>query len=168
MFNVIDRFRQWTVDEIKNDLNQRRNNFSICITNEFHDMNIGTIIRSANAFLAKEVIIYGKKQYDRRGTVGTHHYENISFVREIESLNFDGYVVIGVDNIPGSTCINEFKFDPNVKYMFCFGQETAGLCDEIKALCHHIVYIKQYGSVRSLNVGCAASILMYEYTKCVA
>ncbi len=164
MFNVIDKFRQWSVDEIKNDLDERRHNFSVCITNKFHDMNIGTIIRNCNAFLGKEVFIYGKRQYDRRGAVGTQNYEHISFVKEVEEIAWDQYVVVGIDNIEGAENISKFKFDPDKHYLFCFGQETEGLCQEILEKCQYILYIQQFGSVRSINVGCAASVVMYEFT----
>ena len=80
--NIIDYYKYWKTDAIKADLDSKRNNFSILISNDFHDFNIGSVIRNANAFLASQVIIVGKKQFDRRGTVGTHTYENMKYVQK--------------------------------------------------------------------------------------
>ncbi len=160
--NVIDYYKYWETDAIRADLDTKRHNFSILISNEFHDFNIGSVIRNANAFLAKEVIIYGRKSFDRRGTVGTHVYENLKHVREIEDLNFPDAVIVGVDNLPEAVPIDTFVW-PTQHVILAFGQEQLGLPEEVKAICNHFVYIRQYGSVRSLNVGCASSIAMYDY-----
>ena len=160
--NILDHFKYWTTDAIKADLDQRRHNFSVLISNKFHDFNIGTVVRNSNAFLAKEVLIYGRKQFDRRGAVGTNHYENLKHLREIEELNFSDSVVVGIDNLEGAVPIETFVW-PTTHVILAFGQEDVGLPEEILKICNHLVYIKQYGSVRSLNVGCASSIAMYDY-----
>jgi tRNA G18 (ribose-2'-O)-methylase SpoU len=160
--NIIDYFKYWSVDAIRANLDTKRHNFSVLISNEFHDFNIGSVIRNANAFLAKEVIIYGRKQFDKRGTVGTHIYENLKHIREVENLNFPNSIVIGIDNIENALPIDDMVW-PKEHVILAFGQEQIGLPDEIKAICHNFVYIKQFGSVRSLNVGCAAAIAMYDY-----
>jgi tRNA G18 (ribose-2'-O)-methylase SpoU len=126
--NVADVYKYWTEDAIKADLRTKHNNFSALVTNKHHDFNIGTVIRNANAFCAKEVIVHGRKKYDKRGTVGAHLYTTMKHVR-----------------------------------FMAFGQEQTGLEPEMLKLCKHLVYIKQYGSVRSLNVGCASAIAMYDY-----
>jgi len=161
--NVIDYFKYWTDDAIRADLDTKRHNFSILISNEFHDFNIGTVIRNANAFLAKEVIIYGRRKFDKRGTVGTHVYENLKHVKFIDDLVLpENSVVIGIDNIPESRPLETFEW-PASHVVLAFGQEQIGLTEEVKAICKQFVYIKQYGSVRSLNVGCASAIAMYDY-----
>jgi len=86
--NIIDHYHYWNDDAIKADLNTKRHNFSVVCCNIGNDFNIATVIRNANAFLAKEVIIYGHKKYDRRGTVGTHHYTNFHHVRTIDNLGY--------------------------------------------------------------------------------
>jgi tRNA G18 (ribose-2'-O)-methylase SpoU len=159
--NVLDIYKNWSLEAIKGDLDTKRHNFSVVITNDFHDMNIGTVIRNANAFLAKEVIIVGKKKYDRRGTVGTHLYENLKHVRTVEELDFlEGSKVIGVDNVENALSIENYSW-PNDHFYLVFGQEQVGIRDSLRSLCHQMVYINQYGSVRSLNVGVASGIAMY-------
>jgi tRNA G18 (ribose-2'-O)-methylase SpoU len=164
--NVIDYYKYWTVDAIRADLDTKRNNFSVLISNEFNDFNIGAIIRNSNAFLAKEVIILGKKSYDRRGTVGTHNYENMKYVRFIEELSLpENSLIVGVDNIDNAEVIDNFIYPSDRHVVLAFGQEQIGLSDSIKAICHNFVYIRQFGSVRSLNVGVASGIAMFDYMR---
>lgn len=167
--NIIDYYHYWTNEAIKADLDTKRHNFSILCSNIGHDFNLATIIRNANAFLAKEVIIYGRKKYDRRGAVGTQNYTHFKYVREIEDLKglFNQYdLILGIDNIPGAEPIEEYDWwNPKLNILICFGQEQIGLPKEVIDMCHKLLYIKQYGSVRSLNVGCASAIAMYEYVK---
>ena len=166
-FNVIDYYKYWNEDAIKADLDTKRNNFTLLCANIGGDFNLGTIIRCANAFLAKEVIIYGKKQFDRRSTVGTHRYEHLKHVRNVADLNDlkENYLkdshLIGIDNIPAAKAIETFQW-PKKHIVLCFGEEQLGIPEEIRALCDDFVYIQQYGSVRSLNVGVAAGIAIYD------
>ena len=141
----------------------KRNNFSVLISNLYNDFNISTVIRNCNAFLAKEVIVYGSKQWDRRGAVGTHNYQHLKYIKDLSELN-DSYI-IGVDNLPGSVAIETFDWPKDKHIVIAFGQEQVGLPQEILDICKSLVYIRQYGSVRSLNVGCASSIAMYDYCR---
>lgn len=164
--NVTNFFKYWTDEAIKTNLDSKRHNFSVLVQNVIKDFNLSTVIRSSNAFLAKEVIIYGSKQYDRRGAVGTHNYENIRHVKNTNELVFpDNYFIIGVDNIEDAKPIENYNYPTNKHVLFVFGEENIGLTDELKAICHDFIYIKQYGSVRSLNVGSAASIVMFDYCR---
>lgn len=152
------------MDAIRADLDTRRNNFSVLISNEFHDFNIGSVIRNSNAFLATQVIICGRKKFDKRGTVGTHIYENLKHVQFIEDFKVpENSILVGVDNIDGAVPVENFVWPKDKHVILAFGQEQIGLPQEIINVCDHIVYIKQYGSVRSLNVGCASAIVMYDY-----
>lgn len=167
--NVIDRFKYWTHSEIMEDLDSRRHNFSVLCSNIEGDFNIGTIIRGANAFLAKEVIIFGRKKIDRRSTVGTHLYSHFKHIKmdeldELKAYLSDKYVV-GIDNIVGAKEIDSYVWPTDKHVVMCFGEECNGLADEIKEICHDMVYIRQYGSVRSLNVGVASGICMFDYTR---
>lgn len=165
--NIIDHYWYWKTEDIKADLDTKRHNFSILCSNLFNDFNIATIIRNANAFLAKEVIIFGSKQYDRRGTVGTHNYSHFRHFKttELEQLknHLSGSYVVGMDNIPESKNIQEISWPANQHVVIAFGQEQVGLPQEIIDMCDELVYIPQYGSVRSLNVGTASGIAMYDY-----
>lgn len=168
--NVIDHYKYWTNEAIKADLDEKRHPFSVLISNKFYDFNIGSVVRSANAFLASNVFIYGRSKWDRRGAVGTYIYENIKKVKCVEDVNealtsLNGNIhVVGIDNVDEAVPIESFNWPgPDTHTVLVFGQEDVGIPEELLALCNDVVYIQQYGSVRSLNVGCAASIAMFSY-----
>lgn len=166
--NVADFYRYWTEDAIKADLREKAHNFSVLITNQFKDFNIGTVIRNANAFCAERVIIYGSRQYDKRGTVGAHLYTNlkrVAFTDDLEEHLPADRLIVGVDNIEGAEPIETFEWPKDKHVVITLGEEAVGLTDNMIALCDKMVYIKQYGSVRSLNVGVASGIAMYDYCR---
>ena len=160
--NVIDHYAYWNTEQIKIDLNSKRHNFSLLLSNIFNDFNISTIIRNANAFLGQNIFVYGRKKFDRRGTVGTHIYENIINIKDLSLLPKDA-MIIGIDNIERAEPIETFQYPTDRHIIFAFGQEQVGLPEEVIPICEKLLYIKQYGSVRSLNVGSASSIVMYDY-----
>lgn len=166
--NVINYYKYWETEAIIADLDTKRHNFSILCANIQGDFNIGTVIRNSNAFMAKEVIVYGKKKFDKRGAVGCYHYTHFKHVNEIEDLSVlktpDVYIV-GVDNIDGAETIDDIEFPKDKHIIFAFGEENSGLTPEMMAICDALVYIKQFGSTRSLNVGTASGIIMYEYCR---
>lgn len=161
--NVIDLYKYWTEDAINVHLDDNRHQFGVLCSNLANDFNIATVIRNNNAFLANEVFIYGKKKWDRRGAVGAHLYSRITHIPDEKSLDkIKNYTWIGIDNIEGAEPLDTFDWPVNT--LMCFGQEQLGLPAEILSRCEKLVYIRQFGSVRSLNVGTAAGIAMYDYT----
>jgi len=160
--NIIDIYHYWTNEAINLDLDNKRHKFGVLCSNLAYDFNIATIIRNNNAFLAKEVFIYGRRHWDRRGAVGTQHYSHIKHIKEEKDLDLiNGYTWVAIDNVAGAIPIDEYKWPENS--LMCLGQEQIGLPIEIMNRCKDKVYIKQYGSVRSLNVGCASAIAMFSY-----
>jgi tRNA G18 (ribose-2'-O)-methylase SpoU len=172
--NIIDHYAYWKDDAIRADLNDKRFDYSVVCCNIGNDFNIATVIRNANAFLAKEVVIYGNKKYDRRGTVGTHNYTNFRHVKSVDDLSAyfcslgglhgcKKIKIVGIDNVENSENINDFLFEPSVYYVLIFGQEQIGIPQEVLEVCDNVLYIPQYGSVRSINVGSASAIAMNAY-----
>ena len=162
--NVIDYYKYWDEEAILADLDTRRSNFSVFCVNVSNDFNIGTVIRNANAFLARQVFIYGRKKWDRRGAVGTHNYSHMEYVREVEELKFNPeWFVVGIDNVKNAKDIREFKWPIQRHVLMVFGQEQLGIPENVISACHEVIYIPQLGSVRSLNVGTASGIAMYDY-----
>lgn len=166
--NVADHYKRWETEQIVADLETRRTPLINVAVNLTSDFNKGAIIRANNAFTGARVIITGRRRYDKRGTVGTHHYERVDYVpstlEAIASLIRQGYTVFPVDNTPefGPVAIQTVTFP--AKTAFLYGEEGAGLdADAIAASNHSPVYIPQHGSVRSLNVGQAAAIAIYAY-----
>lgn len=166
--NVIDKYRYWSVAAIKADLDTNRFDIHIAIENWQHDFNIGTIVRNANAFNVSAVHIIGKKHWNRRGAMVTDAYMHIfhhSSVKEFQQAVQDR-TVLGVDNIAGAQPITTFTY-PN-KPVFIFGGEGPGLSKEMADICQDTIMIPQYGSTRSVNVGVASGILLYDAIQQIA
>lgn len=161
--NIIDHYHYWKHDAILADLDKKRHPFAILCSNLYNDFNIAGVVRNANAFMASAVYIYGSKQFDKRGTVGTHKYEKIKRVSGLDSPELRKYTWVAFDNIKGAVPLDTFEWPENP--LLCFGQEQVGLPSEIIEQAPHHVYIRQYGSVRSLNVACASAIAMYDWCK---
>lgn len=164
--NVIDYYKYWREDAIKADLNSKRKNYSVLVSNKMKDFNLGTIIRNSNAFLAQDVILYGRRGYDKRSTIGTHLYSNLKHLRYVEEFDFSQYVVVGIDNNVDAVPIETFdwkKVQGDKHLIMIFGQEDIGIPDELMKVCNYTTYITQYGSTRSLNVGTASGIAMFSY-----
>ena len=167
--NVINKYKDWVNAEIRADLQKNRSECVNIFINLSGDFNKASAIRSHNAFLGKEVYIVGHRRYDIRGTVGTNHYETIYHaddLREVvDKLHAEGYTIFAVDNIEkyNPECIFDVQFP--IKSAFLYGEEGDGLSKRSIQMCDRMIYIQQYGSVRSLNVASAASIVMYEYTR---
>ncbi|MEL6983141.1 MAG: RNA methyltransferase [Actinomycetota bacterium] len=163
--NVIDRYRYWSVEAIVADLDPRRHPFHVAIENWQHDLNIGTVVRTANAFLASEIHIVGRRRWNRRGAMVTDRYQHIRHHPEPDDLahwaDRAGLPLIGIDNLPGSTPLDA---DPLPRAcVLVFGQEGPGLSDAIRPKLDQCRSIPQFGSTRSINAGVAAGIAMYAW-----
>ena len=164
--NIIDKYKwdrltKWTTELIKEDLQRTAFPCAVLMENFAGDFNIGTVIRNANAFNAKEVFYLGMRHYDKRGTVGTHHYTNVTHLRSVEELSKlkEHYTLVGIENsVSGAVALGDFKWPNNP--LLIIGEEGVGITPQTLALCDHCVYIPQYGSVRSLNAGVASGIVM--------
>ena len=163
--NVVDRYRYWTREAIVADLDQQRHSFHIAIDNWEHDFNIGTVVRNANAFLAKAVHIVGKRKWNRRGAMVTDRYQHVRHHPTVDDFiqwaGNEALSVIGIDNVPGSEEIEKAEIPKNC--VLVFGQEGPGLSEEMIDASLKVLAITQYGSTRSINAGVASGIAMYEW-----
>lgn len=163
--NVEDAYRYWTVEAIKADLDKSRIDLHVAIENWQHDMNIGTIVRSANAFNVATVHIIGKRHWNRRGAMVTDRYlrieQHATVVDFVEAMK--GRHIIAVDNFQGATALSEVSLPE--KAVLVFGGEGPGLSAEMQAAAERMVMIEQFGSTRSVNVGVAAGIVMYAWVQ---
>ncbi len=167
--NVIDKYKndrlvRWTTELVKKDLQQNSFPIAVLMENFAGDFNIGTVIRNANAFNAKEVFYLGRKHYDRRGTVGTHNYTDITHLSSIEKLSElkERYTLVGLENsVDGAIAMDKFEWPSNP--LLIIGEEGIGITPETLSLCDSCVYISQYGSVRSLNAGVASGIALNDF-----
>jgi tRNA G18 (ribose-2'-O)-methylase SpoU len=184
--NVLDEYKELTVEQIKEKIGENLGNFSILVENIKGGLNLGIILRTANVFGAKQVYYYGQKHWDRRSSVGTQNYTNLTrlkTIEEVKAVKDQHTATLCVDNIEGaiecSEYIESFLKDRERRsgdynkgrgynllieeYLLVFGEEGCGISEELLELADDIIYIKQYGSVRSLNVSSAAAIIMYKF-----
>jgi tRNA G18 (ribose-2'-O)-methylase SpoU len=165
--NVVDRYRYWSIDAIVADLDVRRHPFAVAIENWRHDLNIGTVVRTANAFLAREVIVVGNRRWNRRGAMVTDRYQHIRHVPSaLELASYAtqaGYEIVAIDNLPGSVALETFTLPANA--LLLFGQEGTGLSPAAREAAPTVCSIAQYGSTRSINAGVAAGIAMHAWIR---
>jgi len=162
--NVIDKYKSWDVPRIKQDVQEHALPYAVLMQHINGDYNISTLVRNANAFGARRVYYYGKRKWDRRGSVGTHHYTDLVHLDNLKDVEYlkSKYHIVGVENnLARSKSISQFEARPNT--LFIFGEEGSGIQEEILDLCDEIIYIPQRGSVRSLNVGTCSGIIMNDY-----
>jgi tRNA G18 (ribose-2'-O)-methylase SpoU len=165
--NVLDRYRYWSNEAIVAELDTRRHPFHVAIENWQHDLNIGTVVRTANAFNAAAVHVVGRRRWNRRGAMVTdryltvHHHPSIEdLVRWAEQADLP---VIGVDVVPGAEPL-EATVLPE-RCILLFGQEGPGLSPEALAASSVVLSIAQFGSTRSINAGVAAGIAMHAWIR---
>lgn len=196
--NVLDRYRYWTVEAIRDDLDARgRFGFEVAVENWTHDFNIGSMVRSANAFAARKVHIVGPHKWNRKGSLMTElyqHVENHPCIEELvttwheriaqeqeqaqalmqEASSQEDYEqarsiyehardarVIALDIIPGAVPMETYTFPKRA--LMLFGAEGPGLSQKALELADDVVYISQFGSVRSINAGAAAAVSMHSW-----
>ncbi len=161
--NVADKYKSLPDEDIKADLKSTAFPYAVCFENWINDFNIASGIRNANAFNAKEVYYLGNKKIDRRGMCGVHNYTDVKWIPTIDEFLAlkDKYVFVGVDNIDNATALNNYSWKHNS--MMIFGSEGVGLTPAMISMCDDFVYIKQFGSVRSLNAATASGIIMNDY-----
>jgi tRNA G18 (ribose-2'-O)-methylase SpoU len=165
--NVVDRYRYWTTEAIVADLAPRRRSFHVAIENWQHDMNIGTVVRNANAFMAAAVHIVGNRRWNRRGAMVTDRYVDVRHHETVADLAgwaaSEDLPLIGVDLLPGSTSIVDALIPE--RCVLLFGQEGPGLSTGARSAVSAVLHIPQAGSTRSINAGVASGIAMYEWLR---
>ncbi|MDJ0925676.1 MAG: TrmH family RNA methyltransferase [Acidimicrobiia bacterium] len=163
--NVLDHYRYWTNAAIVADLDERRHSFHVAIENWQHDFNIGTVVRNANAFLAAEVHIIGKRRWNRRGAMVTDRYQHIRHHPTVSDFvswaASEDVPIIGIDILPGSRPLEAAALPETC--VLVFGQEGPGLSSEIQRHCSIVYSIAQFGSTRSINAGVASGIAMHAW-----
>lgn len=161
--NVVDHYKYWRHEAILADQDKNRSELVVVTENFGNDFNISTVIRSSNAFLCQKVIILGRRRWDRRGACGMQNYEHVEHASTISEVleKHPAHEVVVFDNIPGATSIYEHAW--NKKTILILGQESIGVSPESLKSASKVVFIPQWGAVRSLNVGSAATVAMAFY-----
>lgn len=172
--NVVDRYRYWSVEAIRADLDTRRHPFHVAVENWAHDLNIGSVVRTANAFNAAAVHVVGRRRWNRRGAMVTDRYLPVRHHPDVAALQAwaeaapradgeRGLVLLAVDNLPGAVPLETVALPREC--VLVFGQEGSGLSEQARQACSAVLSITQYGSTRSINAGAAAAIAMHAWIR---
>lgn len=165
--NVVDAYRYWTREAIIADIDRRRHPLHVAIENFGNDANIGSVVRTANAFAVDTVHIVGRRRWNRRGAMVTDRYQRLRHHdTTAELLDFAaaaGLAVVAVDNVPGSARIEDVTLPRDC--LLIFGQEGPGITEDAKVGAPLTVSIAQFGSTRSINAGVAAGIAMHAWIR---
>lgn len=170
--NVVDGYRYWTVEAIRADLDTRRHGFHVAIENWAHDLNIGSVVRTANAFNAGAVHVVGRRRWNRRGAMVTDRYLHVVHHPTVADLaawagtagaRGVALPLLGIDNVPGSVPLEGYPVPREC--VLVLGQEGTGLSDEAVRACAAVLSIAQFGSTRSINAGAAAAVAMHSWVR---
>ncbi|WP_422424743.1 TrmH family RNA methyltransferase [Rhodococcus sp. 7Tela_A2] len=165
--NVVDAYRYWTREAIVADIDRRRHPLHVAIENFGHDANIGTVVRTANAFAVNTVHIVGRRRWNRRGAMVTDRYQHLMHHPDVDTLLHwaaaQDLTIVAVDNTPGSVPLETVELPRNC--LLLFGQEGPGVTERARDVASMTVSIAQFGSTRSVNAGVAAGIAMHAWIR---
>ena len=165
--NVVDRFRYWREDAIVAELDRHRRPVHVAVENWRHDLNIGTVVRNANAFNVAGVHVVGRRRWNRRGAMATDRYLPVHHHPSVADLvawaEPRGLALVGIDNVPGARPLE--GADLPSPAVLLFGQEGPGLSDAALDACTVVCAIAQAGSTRSLNAGVASGIALWAWAR---
>lgn len=164
--NLIDEYKGLSNEEVFEALSKKRNGLEVAIENVEHDFNIGTVVRNANSFNVSKVHIIGKKKYNRRGAMCTDKYLEIMHWNNVEDFlaSQQGRELVAIENnTPRALPLGDKKFAE--KTTLIFGSENNGISAELLEKAQDVRYIESFGSTRSVNVGVASGIAMYEWVR---
>jgi 23S rRNA (guanosine2251-2'-O)-methyltransferase len=136
--------------------------------------NIGSVFRTADAFLMEQIYLCGitaipphrdiqKTALGATETVNWNHFN--STLEAIEQLKQQGYKIAAVEQTENSTSLNNFKVNRNEKWALVFGNEVSGVDQDVINHCDVVIEIPQFGSKHSLNISVSAGILLWEMQK---
>jgi len=165
--NVTDEFKHLSEEDIIRELDKNGIELEIAIENLERDFNMGTIVRSANAFGVRHVHVIGRRQWNKRGAMATDKYLYVHYYQTVEefaaAMDKRAKSIIAIDNVEGSTGLHSAALPSNA--VLVFGAEGPGLSKELLEVAESVIAIEQFGSTRSINVGVAAGIVMYEWLR---
>lgn len=168
--NLVDDLKNMSNEQVFENLEQRRNDLEVVIENLAHDFNIGTIVRNANNFNVSKVHIIGKKKYNRRGAMCTDKYLRIVHWNNIEDFldeqRSQGREIVAIENnVERSKPLSKKNFNKEKRTTLVFGGESDGISNELLVEVDDVRHIESFGSTRSVNVGVASGIAMYEWAR---
>ena len=169
--NVADRYRYWSMDAVVADLDTRRHPFHVAIENWGHDFNIGSVVRTANAFNAAAFHVVGRRRWNRRGAMVTDRYQHEHHHPTVGDLV--AWAARGVRRArhPAGRHRQRARVGadrdvrPAARVRAGVRAGGPGAPSEALEACSVVLHIEQFGSTRSVNAGAAAAIAMHAWVR---
>ena len=157
-----------TVDQFKRS---EKSPVTIVLDNIRSHNNIGSVFRTADAFLVEKIILCGISATPphrdiRKTALGATETVSWQYVPEtvhaIADLKDLGYKIVGIEQVQGSVKLQDFKLEKGIKYALVFGHEINGVSQEIIDKCDLCIEIPQFGTKHSFNIAVSAGIVLWE------
>jgi len=148
--------------------------FVIVLDNIRSHSNVGSVFRTADAFLTESIYLCGitarpphreiqKTALGATESVGWKYFKETS--EAVKELKSKGYRIIGIEQAEASVNLADFVVEPETKYALVFGHEVNGVDQAIINQCDHVVEIPQFGTKHSFNIAVSAGIVLWEMNK---
>lgn len=166
-----DELNRISAEEMKS---VEKNPVTIVLDNIRSLNNIGSVFRTADAFLMEQIYLCGITatpphrdiQKTALGATETVNWKHFSTTLEaIEQLKLQGYKIAAIEQTENSTFLNEFNINKDEKWALVFGNEVSGVDQEVINCCDVVVEIPQFGSKHSLNISVSAGVVLWEMLK---
>ena len=165
----ITELNRLTVDEFK-----QANKLPLAvILDEVRSLhNIGSVFRTSDAFLVERIYLCGitatpphpEMHKTALGAEDTVDWKYVKHTLEaVEELHNEGYTVLSIEQVEGSTMLDELELEPDKKYAIVMGNEVKGVQQEVIDSCDGCIEIPQYGTKHSLNVSVTTGIVLWEF-----
>jgi len=134
--------------------------------------NIGSIFRTADAFLIEAIYLCGisatpPHKEIHKTALGAENSVRWKYFKEtsegIKALNEKGYILIAVEQTENSISLEKFQIEKDKKYALVFGNEVKGIQQDVVNCCGKSVEIPQFGTKHSFNVSVSAGIVLWEW-----
>ena len=144
---------------------------AVVLDNVRSAQNVGSFFRTADAFGIERIELCGisctppnreihKTALGSELSVAWHYHPTTKEC--VEALRAEGYRIIAIEQIEGSTMLNDFRAEPGMKYALIFGNEVEGVDQNIADIVDSAIEIPQVGIKHSLNVSVSAGVVMWE------
>lgn len=151
---------------------KEKSNIIIVLDNIRSAHNVGSVFRTADAFVVKSIHCCGITTVPPnrdllKASLGSQ--ESIEWkyfpatIESISDLKKSGFRIIGIEQLDKSIFLNKFQFNKTEKIALVFGNEVHGLSDEILNQLDSAIEIPQFGTKHSFNISISAGIVLWEY-----
>jgi 23S rRNA (guanosine2251-2'-O)-methyltransferase len=154
--------------------NSGKSSFVIVLDNVRSHNNVGSVFRTADAFLTKKIYLCGitakppHRDIQKTALGATesvewsHHESTIEIVMELKA---EGFKIIGIEQTEGSLELQNFTAEKGQDYALIFGHEVNGVDQKVLDLCDICIEIPQFGTKHSFNIAVSAGIVLWEINK---